>query len=156
MSLWTPGGEVPVGRDGGPDEGRSAGQDPGVTGVVGGPSLDDLSPEERAQAEQMVAEMAEVQRQILAAPAEQLVANHVVGLYELAAIHLGQPEPDLVATRLAVDAMTAVLAATEGRLGPDEGSLRQALTQLQMAFVQVSASQGEPADEPGPGSAPTS
>jgi hypothetical protein len=146
MSLWTPGGEVPIGREGGADEGRSAPD--GAAEVVGGPSLDDLSPEERAQAEQMVAEMAEVQRQILAAPAEQLVANHVVGLYELAAIHLGQPEPDLVATRLAIDAMTAVLTVAEGRLGPDEASLRQALTQLQMAFVQVSAN--HPADGPTP------
>jgi hypothetical protein len=142
VSLWTPGGEVPIERAGGSDQRRSGGDPDGAAGVVGGPSLDDLSPEERAQAEEMVAEMAEVQRQILAAPAEQLVANHVVGLYELAAIHLGQPEPDLAATRLAIDAMTAVLAATEGRLGADEGSLRQALTQLQMAFVQVSASQG--------------
>jgi hypothetical protein len=144
MSLWTPDGEVPVGRSGGSggaDQGPSDGGADGAAGMVGGPSLEDLSPEERAQAEAMVAEMAEVQRQILAAPAEQLVANHVVGLYELAAIHLGQPEPDLAATRLAIDAMTAVLLATEGRLGPDEGSLRQALTQLQMAFVQVSAGQ---------------
>ena len=63
--------------------------------------------------------MAEVQRQILSVPAAQIVTNHVVGFYELAAIHLGQPEPDLDAARLAVDAMTAVLDAAGDRLGED-------------------------------------
>ena len=143
MSLWTPGGEVPVNRGAAPGSEPAGGVQEGAAGMVGAPSLDDLSPVERAQAEAMVAEMAEVQRQILGTPVEQLVANHVIGLYELAAIHLGQPEPDLAATRLAIDAMTALLDAVEGRLGPDEGSLRDALTQLQMAFVQVSTSSAQ-------------
>ena len=34
--------------------------------MTGGPSLDDLSPEERAQAEAMIQEMAQVQQQIAA------------------------------------------------------------------------------------------
>ncbi len=143
MSLWTPGGEVPVGRQPASEpagrEPGSGGADDGVAGVVGAPDLDSLSPEERAQAEAMIAQMAEVQRQILSAPATQFVTNHVVGLYELAAIHLGQPEPDLDATRLAIDAMAAVLDAVEDRLGDDGRALRDALTQLQMAFVQVAS-----------------
>lgn len=134
MSLWTPGGEVPVERGAGA---ASTGGDAGVAGRVGGPDLDSLSPEERAQAEAMIAQMAEVQRQILSAPAAQFVTNHVVGLYELAAIHLGQPEPDLEEARLAIDAMAAVLDTTEDRLGPDGQALRDALTQLQMVFVQL-------------------
>lgn len=138
MSLWTPGGEVPIERE---PSGREAPAD-GAAGVVGGPSLDDLSPEERAQAEEMIARMADVQRQILATPVAQLVANHVVGFYELAAIHLGQPEPDLAAAKLAIDAMAAVLDVAEARLGEDGLALRQALTQLQLAFVNLSAEQG--------------
>jgi hypothetical protein len=145
MSLWTPGGEVPIERNPGGD--APAPPEGGATSMVGGPSLDDLSPEERAQAEEMIAQMAEVQRQILATPAPQLVANHVVGLYELAAIHLGQPEPDLESARLAIDALVAVLDATESRLGEDGLSLRQALTQLQMAFLQVS-NRAAASDEP--------
>jgi hypothetical protein len=132
MSLWTPGGEVPVGPGG-------AAPDSGVAGRVGGPDLDELSPEERAQAEAMIAQMADVQRQILSAPAAQFVTNHVVGFYELAAIHLGQPQPDLEEARLAIDAMSAVLDSTEDRLGEDGRALRDALTQLQMVFVQVTA-----------------
>jgi hypothetical protein len=137
MSLWTPGGEVPVGREredaGSPEPGQGAGS------MVGAPDLDSLSPEERAQAEAMIAQMAEVQRQILSAPAAQFVTNHVVGFYELAAIHLGQPEPDLEAAQLAIDAMSSVLDRVEDRLGEDGRALRDALTQIQMAFVQVSA-----------------
>lgn len=130
MSLWTPDGEVPI------DRGADGPQEP--PGAGGAPSLDDLSPEDRARAEEMVAQMAEVQRQILSVPASQIVTNHVVGFYELAAIHLGQPEPDLEAARLAVDAMTAVLQVAGDRLGEDGAALRQALTQLQVAFVEAS------------------
>jgi hypothetical protein len=157
MSLWTPGGEVPIDRGQGGAAGPSGGAEPGPTegaaGMVGGPSLEDLSPEERAQAEAMIAEMAEVQRQILGTPVAQLVANHVVGFYELAAIHLGQPEPDLAAARLAIDAMAAVLDATEARLGEDGAAMRQALTQLQVAFVQLSRAGAEGAAPDGTGAA---
>ena len=139
MSLWTPGGEVPVNRGGGALDDDRAEPDTGVAGRVGGPDLDSLSAEERAQAEAMIAQMAEVQRQILSAPAAQFVTNHVVGLYELAAIHLGQPEPDLEEARLAIDAMAAVLDVAEDRLGDDGRALRDALTQVQMVFVQLRA-----------------
>jgi hypothetical protein len=133
MSLWTPGGEVPIDRNRQPD---APGADEGVSGRVGGPSLDDLSPEERAQAEQMIAEMAEVQRQILGAPASQIVTNHVAGFYELAALHLSQEQPRFEEAQLAIDAMEAVLAAVGDRLSENETPLRDALRQLQLAFVQ--------------------
>jgi hypothetical protein len=133
MSLWTPGGEVPVDRNPTPEPQP---RDEGVSGVVGGPSLDDLSPEERAQAEQMIAEMAEVQRQVLAAPAAQVVTNHIAGFYELAALHLSQEHPKFDEAQLAIDAMAGVLAAVAPRLGENEGPLQDALNQLQMAFVQ--------------------
>jgi hypothetical protein len=133
MSLWTPGGEVPVDRNRQPEPGPA---DEGVSGRVGGPSLDDLSPEERAQAEQMIAEMAEVQRQVLAAPAAQVVTNHVAGFYELAALHLSQEHPRFDEAQLAIDAMAAVVDAVGDRLGDNAAPLRDALNQLQMAFVQ--------------------
>jgi hypothetical protein len=142
MSLWTPGGEVPVPPRGQPsppaeDAGvATPGEDAGVSGRGGGPSLEDLSPEERAEAERMVAEMADVQRQIVAAPAAQLVANHVVGFYELAMIHLGQPRPRFDEAQLAIDAMAAVLDAVGSRLGEDGQALTQALNQARVAFVQ--------------------
>jgi hypothetical protein len=133
MSLWTPGGEVPVERNRQPD---SPAEDQGLSGRVGGPSLDDLSPEERAQAEQMIAEMAEVQRQVLSAPAAQVVTNHIAGFYELAALHLAQEAPRFDEAQLAIDAMAAVVDAVGGRLGENESPLRAAVNQVQMAFVQ--------------------
>jgi hypothetical protein len=139
MSLWTPGGEVPVNRGGDQPSERPAEStgDTGVAGRVGGPNLDDLSPEERAQAEEMIAQMAEVQRQIVSAPASQVVANHVAGFYELAMLHLAQERPKFDEAQLAVDAMSAVLDAVEARLGENGPALRQALSQAQMVFVQV-------------------
>jgi hypothetical protein len=136
MSLWTPGGEIPVDRNRQPD---AAPPDEGVSGRVGGPNLDELTPEERAQAEQMIAEMAEVQRQVLAAPAAQVITNHVAGFYELAALHLSQEHPRFEEAQLAIDAMGAVIDRIGDRMGESEETLRQALNQIQMAFVQRKA-----------------
>jgi hypothetical protein len=149
MSLWTPGGEIPVDRGGnqgpsGAAPGPAAG---GASGLAGGPSLEDLSPTERAQAEAMIQEMAEVQQQIAATPASQLVANHAMGLYELAAIKLAQDPPRFVEAQLAIDAMAAVLDATAERMGQDAVPLRQGLTQLQLAFVELK-NRGDAAEPP--------
>jgi hypothetical protein len=139
-SLWTPGGEHPV--------------DP-ASGAPTAPAPPDdadplagLSPEERAQAEAMAVELAAARQRVLEAPADVVVANHVMGLYELAAIHLSEPEGDLAAARLAIDAMRALVEQLEGRLGEAETTLREALAQLQMAFVQVGQQRDEPADDP--------
>jgi len=144
MSLWTPGGEVPVNRSNdeatAPAGAAGRGPDPmmdGATGMVDGPSLDDLSPEEREQAEAMIQEMAQVQQQIAATPAAQLVANHAMGFYELAAIKLSQDPPLFNEAQLAIDALSAVLESVGARLGEDLAPLRQGLQQLQMAFVQL-------------------
>ena len=141
MSLWTPGGEVPVNRNRGDAGGAGADAgDPraqGAAGLAGAPSLDDLSPEERERAEAMIREMAEVQQQIAETPAAQLVANHAMGLYELAAIKLSQQPPRYAEAQLAIDAMQALLEAAGDRLGQDAGPLRQGLSHLQLAFVEL-------------------
>src|SRR5688500_1361226 len=75
MSLWTPSGEhrpQPAADDEAP----------------GDAATEELSPDEQAQLEAMRAEMAEVRKQLLDTPAEVVVANHAMGIYELAAIHL--------------------------------------------------------------------
>jgi hypothetical protein len=151
MSLWTPGGEVPVNRSSDPEPSAGAGRGPdpitdGATGMVDGPSLDDLSPEERAQAEAMIQEMAQVQQQIAATPAAQLVANHAMGFYELAAIKLSQDPPLFSEAQLAIDALSAVLDSVGPRLGEDLPPLRQGLQQLQMAFVQLKERGDTPGD----------
>lgn len=109
-----------------------------LAAALGIPSLDELSDEERAQLEQAVIQMAEQERQLATTPPEVVVSNHVMGLYELAAIHLRQSPPNLNEASLAIDAMAAVLDGLEGRLGENEATLRDARTQLQQAFVGVS------------------
>src|SRR5689334_23180323 len=112
MSLWTPDGERPVARDSGPDP--SAGPGPGPDDL---PDWDDLSPEDQARVQQMQAELDEVRRSLLEAPASVVIANHAMGVYELAAIHLTAPEPNLGEAVLAIDALAALVEGLAGRLG---------------------------------------
>jgi hypothetical protein len=142
-SLWTPGGEVPVDR--------SRGATPPPADEPAPPPPDaGRAPSE----EELAAQAAELQRFLLEAPAEEIVAQHAMGLYELAVIHLSQPEPRLGDARLAIDALAALTDGLEGRLGEVGAQLRQALPQLQMAYVQIadrSAGGQEPAAGGGEG-----
>lgn len=125
MSLWTPGGEHPV------DRGEAAG------GPGGSPRL---TPEQEAEAHQIAAEMQQVRDQLAQVPAAVVIANHAMGCYELAAIHLSSQPPNFAEAQLAIDAFGALVGITEGRLGPDEATLSDALAQIRLAFVQVKAS----------------
>lgn len=137
-SLWTPGGEHEVPRDQ-PAQAQPAAADQKASPPPGGEvSFDDLSPEEQAQAEAMAKELADVRAQIANTPAAVVIANHVMGLYELAAIHLSQEDPNLPEAKAGIDAMGAVIDALDGRLGEHENTLKEAVTQIRMAFVQVS------------------
>ncbi|HEY2812084.1 MAG TPA: hypothetical protein VGJ03_01340 [Acidimicrobiales bacterium] len=137
MSLWTPGGEHPVDRDRAESQGEDAlEEDP----------LADLTPEERERAMAMAAEMDDVRRQLSSVPAAVVVANHAMGLYELAAIHLSTDPPNFVDAQLAIDAMGAVIERLVGRLGEAEPTLIDALGQLRLAYVQLHNSSETEAD----------
>ncbi|MHB1853654.1 MAG: hypothetical protein ACYCSJ_03450 [Acidimicrobiales bacterium] len=146
-SLWTPGGERPVPPPGSghaserPDPAPStpyppASPPPSGSSGAGGPT--DL-PAESAEEEAIRAELAGVQRQLLEAPPEVVVANHAFGLFQLAALHLSQERPDFVAARLAIDGMGALVEGLAGRLGDVEADLQDGLAQIRLAFVQVQA-----------------
>ena len=94
-----------------------------------------LDPEVRAELE---AQMAEVRQRILETPVEAMVVQHLIGLFEIAAIHLNAENPDLSSVRLAIDAMDGALGAAEGRLGDAEEAMQSMLHQARMAYVQVS------------------
>lgn len=87
--------------------------------------------------------MARMQQLMLEAPAGDIVAEHAMGLYELAVLHLSQPEPRLRDARVAIDAFAALVEGLEGRLGEAEPALAQALPQLRMAFVQATDRQAD-------------
>lgn len=133
MSLWTPGGEHPV------DRGDSGGPQ-GPSGGPGGPGGEKLSPEQEAEAHQIAAEMQQVRDQLAQVPAAVVIANHAMGCYELAAIHLSNQPPRFDEAQLAIDAFAALLGSIEGRLGQDEATLNDALAQIRLAFVQVKGS----------------
>lgn len=84
----------------------------------------------------------EARRRLSAVPAEVVVANHVMGLYELAAIHLGAAPPDLGQAALAIDAVGCLVEGLGDRLGPDAATLRDALANIRLAFVQIKSAQG--------------
>lgn len=88
--------------------------------------------------------MAEVQRELLQTPAIVVIANHCIGLFQLAALHLDQQIPDLPQAQLAIDALAAIVEGIGPRLGDDEGPLRDALTSLQLAFVEAGKRAGGP------------
>lgn len=152
-SLWTPDGEHEVSRDSAPDPAVEASEtaeiddslDEAIASVLPeGMTLGDLSPEQREQAEEMVREMIATQTRLLETEASSIVANHAMGLYELAALHLSQHEPDLTQASVAIDSLGAIVEALEGRLGEAEPTLRDALAQLRLGFVQVQSQQQDP------------
>ena len=108
----------------------------------------DLSPDDQAQLQAMQAEMEEVRQQLLAAPASVVIANHAMGIYELAAIHLTAEPPKLTEAVLAIDALTALVEGLEGRLGEAEPTLREALAQLRAAYLEVRNRRTGDADPP--------
>ena len=110
--------------------------------------LDELGPEEQAE---LAGRLDELRRQLLGTPAEVVVANHAYGLFELAAIHLSQQPPRRDQARLAVDAMATLVEGLAGRLGEAETSLKDALAQIRLAYVQISESTPAADGEPGTG-----
>ncbi|HXA30987.1 MAG TPA: hypothetical protein VNV87_01915 [Acidimicrobiales bacterium] len=139
-SLWTPGGERPVGQ---PDP-QAPGQPPaGAPPGAGGPG--GPGPDEEVDAQQVE----EMRRQLAATPADVVIANHCYGLFELAAVYLSQVPPMLPKARLAIDAMTAVVEGLEGRLGESEPQLLEGLSQLRLAYVQIDGAQRAAGDAAG-------
>jgi hypothetical protein len=96
-----------------------------------------IDEDERERAESLAAEMAAVRDRLAQVPAATVVANHAMGLYELGAIHLSQDPPSFSEATIAIDAMAALIDRLPGRLGDDEATLRESLTQLRMAFVML-------------------
>jgi len=127
-TIWTPSGERPVHRDDTPASPPQATPPPSPGGATG-----QTEPDE----EELAARMAEVQRELLQTPAVVVIANHCIGLFQLAALHLDQQQPDLPQAQLAIDALAAMVEGLGDRLGEDEAPLRDALTSLRLAFVEV-------------------
>ena len=138
-SLWTPSGEHRPAEEPAEGPGPGGGPPPGAAG-------------EREPTPEEVEALREVHARLVATPVVDVVANHALGIWQLALVHLGvitppdeqgrPPAPDLAAAGFAIDAMAALVDGLGERLGDHEAVLRDALTQAQMLFVEIS--------EPGP------
>lgn len=152
-TLWTPGGEHRVPREGadgtsdasaehdGPtdaagDEGAFAGEldiDP-ETGLPIDPRTGEpFDPEELAA---MQEQLREAQEQLVSVPAAEIVQNHMMGLFELAALHLRRDPADLDEARLPIDALGLLVDNLADQLPAGE-TLRGALQQIRLAYVEI-------------------
>ena len=137
-TLWTPSGEHRP-EEPEPDPGAGAGAEFEGSGFDDDPSSgEEPSPE---QIEEMLRSRAE----LASVPVTDIIANHAVGLWQLAVLHL-MPDPDpeglpapprLDEARLAIDALGALVEGLGSRLAPHDETLRDALSQLRLAYVQV-------------------
>ena len=89
------------------------------------------------QVDEALDAMAEVRRQLAEVPAAVVVANHAMGLYELAAIHLSASPPDLVQAALSIDAFACLVEGLGDRIGENAPTLRDALGNIRIAFVLI-------------------
>jgi len=131
-TLWTPGGEHE------PDGGDEPSADDG-----GGAGPDDEAAREQLR---------ELREQLAATPVADIIANHAIGLWELALLHLSPDEgmpPDLDEARLAIDGVAALVEGLGERLDRHQEPLREALAQLRLAFVEITRRAGAADDDPG-------
>ena len=122
--LWTPSGEHVPSGDVEPETDDDFG--------------DDL--DEELTEEEVADELRRVRAEISSTPVADIVANHAVGLWQLAVLHLtpeAGAEPRLDEAGLAIDALAALVEGLGDRLGEHAQSLRDGLTQLRLAFVEL-------------------
>ena len=111
-------------------------------------SFDDLDAQTADALADAERAMAEARERLAEVPAEVVVTNHVMGLYELAAIHLSADTPDLRSASLAIDAVAYLVDGLGDRLGEDAQTMRDALANIRMAFVSVKAQASAATHEP--------
>ena len=87
-------------------------------------------------------EYAQARQRLAEVPASVVIVNHAMGMYELAAIHLSAEPPNLPEAALAIDAVGCIVEGLDDRLGPDVATLRDALAQIRLAFVQIKGAAG--------------
>ncbi len=92
--------------------------------------------------------IAETRARLAEVPAEVIITNHVMGLYELAAIHLSANPPDLRQAVLAIDSVACLVEGLGDRLGEDAPTMRDALNNIRIAFVQIKGQMTDGRDEP--------
>lgn len=133
-SLWTPEGEHRVPR---PEASDAPSPAPAEAAPTSGLFAEDAD-DEVSQAE-LERELAEMKARLAETPAAAIIANHCIGLFDLARVYLSLSPPQLDEASLAIDGLAALADGLLGRLGPDEGAIRDGLASIRLAFVQIKA-----------------
>ena len=90
--------------------------------------------------------IAEARRRIAETPASVVIANHAMGLFELAAIHLSDVPPRLGDAQLAIDALGFVVEGLGERIGEHHDTLVSALANIRLVFVERSKQTQSPSE----------
>ena len=115
---------------------------------------DDAAHDDDTQVDEALDALSEARQRLAEVPANVVVANHAMGLYELAAIHLSAAPPRLADAALAIDAVGCLVDGLGARLGPEAATLQDALANIRLAFVQIKGAQDAPVADASPDGAP--
>jgi len=149
MTIWTPRGEHEVSREAADTQQQAPppNQPPNSQPPSPSPTAQDPQVDPQAQRE-YEQQLAEIRQNILETPIELILAQHFLGLSEIAVIHLSEANPNLESARLVINAMNGIVSATQGELGDAEEALQLALHQVQMEYVKVSQKASQPQESP--------
>ncbi len=148
-TLWTPSGEHQVPKD----ATTGTGETPNNPGAATGASPDQTAAQYAAGADHeeldtetvaaMEEQMRQAQEQLISVPSSQVVANHIIGFFELALLHLQRDPPAFDQARLPIDAMALLVNNLGEQLDAESNqALNAALQQIQMAFVAAQTEAG--------------
>jgi len=106
-----------------------------------------IDPSQMSEEDLRAAYAAQLEDQLRQLHVEDVIVQTVVTLVNLAARKAGlapgtEGERDLGQLRLAIDGARALLALVESELGPDGAQIRDALSQLQMAYARLAGEGG--------------
>jgi hypothetical protein len=101
----------------------------------------------------------QLEEQLRSLRVEDVVVQTIVTLVNLGGRRAGlapgtEDERDPQQLRLAIEGARALLGLIESELGPDGAAIRDALSQLQLAYAQLSGGAPEGGGEGGPGGTP--
>ena len=122
-SLWTPDGEKPV-----------------------QPASETSEPLEELSEEELAERMDALRQQLAQTPVADIVAQSAYQFFEVGALHLSLIPPQLDQAKIAIDALGALVDGLGEHLGPNYATLKEGLTNIRLAFVQVSQG-GAPTDD---------
>jgi hypothetical protein len=123
--------------------------------------MSDQQQPEMTEEELRAAYEAQLEEQLKTLRVEDVVVQTIVTLVNLGGRRAGlapgtEPERDPEQLRLAIEGARALLGLIEDQLGPDGKAIRDAISQLQMAYTQLAGGAGAPGEggAGGPGSGP--